>query len=93
MLPAGFILTGGGSKLTGLSEFAKQRLKLPVSLSYPLNITSVTDKVNDLSFATAIGLVKWGSLAMQSGFGQGNAIFSKKQIFGRLKKILKMFVP
>lgn len=60
-LPAGVVLTGGGAKLTGLVEFTKNKLRLPATLGYPLNITSVTDKVNDLAFTTAIGLVKWGA--------------------------------
>ena len=59
-LPAGVILTGGGAKLTGLVETAKEKLRLPVTLGYPLNITSSTGKVNDLAFTTAIGLVRWG---------------------------------
>lgn len=60
-LPAGVVLTGGGAKLNGLVEFVKNKLRLPATLGYPLNITSVTDKVNDLAFTTAIGLVKWGA--------------------------------
>lgn len=60
LLPAGIVLTGGGSKIPGLVELAKQKLRLPVSLGYSLGITSITDRVNDLSFTTAIGLVQWG---------------------------------
>lgn len=60
LLPAGAILTGGGAKLNGIVEFAKQRLRLPVTVGYPIGITSITDRVNDLSFSTAIGLVQWG---------------------------------
>lgn len=93
MLPAGLILTGGGAKLCGLVEFAKQKLKLPVSLGYPLNITSVTDKVNDLSFTTAIGLLKWGYLATRSGSVGRVSSSSKRDLFGKAKKFLKMLVP
>lgn len=93
LLPAGLILTGGGAKLFGMADFAKQKLKLPVSLGYPLNITSVTDKVNDLSFTTAIGLVKWGYLALQSGEAARAHLFANKNLLGRIKKFLKMFVP
>lgn len=93
LLPAGLILTGGGSKLNDLAEFTKQKLKLPVALGYPLNITSVTDKVNDLSFATAIGLVKWGSLALETGANERSRGRSKNNILESVKKVLKMFVP
>lgn len=61
MLPAGVVLTGGGAKLPGIVDLAKQKLRLPAALGYPLNLTSITDRVNDLAFTTAIGLVKWGA--------------------------------
>ncbi|OGY42145.1 MAG: cell division protein FtsA [Candidatus Buchananbacteria bacterium RBG_13_39_9] len=59
-LPAGIILTGGGAKLPRMIDVCKRKLRLPASLGYPYDITSVIDRVNDLSFTTAIGLVKWG---------------------------------
>jgi len=78
MLPAGIVFTGGGAKLPGLTEVAKRILRLPASLGYPLDITSVTDKVNDLAFTTAIGLVRWGvemNGEEASGFGSLAAKF------------------
>ncbi len=61
LLPAGVVLTGGGSKLTGLIEVAKKEFKLPAALGYPLDLgTTPVDKVNDLNFSTAIGLLYWG---------------------------------
>src|SRR3989338_5954443 len=60
MLPAGAIMTGGGAKLPGITDAAKRILRLPASLGYPVGVTSITDRVNDLSFTTAIGLVQWG---------------------------------
>jgi cell division protein FtsA len=61
LLPAGVIFTGGGAKLPGLVELAKKNLRLPATIGYPINMTSITDKVNDLGFATVLGLLKWGS--------------------------------
>jgi len=84
-LPAGVILTGGGAKMRGLIDIAKRKLRLPAGLGYPLNISSVTDKVNDLAFTTAIGLVQWGVLAQNS---------MRKVSFGRLfspSKVIKWF--
>lgn len=60
LLPGGIVLTGGGAKMPGMVDVAKRRLKLPALLGYPLSITGVTDKINDLSYTTAIGLVLWG---------------------------------
>lgn len=61
LLPAGVLFTGGGARLEGLVELAKKELRLPAALGYPIDITSLSEKVNDLSFASAIGLVAWGA--------------------------------
>jgi len=60
MLPAGVFLVGGGAKLADLVEIAKKKLRLPVCLGNTKNIDAVIDKVNDLEFLTALGLVVWG---------------------------------
>ncbi len=66
MLPAGAVLTGGGAKLDGLIDSAKEILELPASLGYPIDVVSVSDKVHDIAFSTAIGLVYWGVAQMEA---------------------------
>jgi cell division protein FtsA len=60
-LPAGVLFTGGGAKLNGLVELAKKKFRLPSFLGYPHHFTSAIDRISDLSFATAVGLVLWGT--------------------------------
>ncbi len=68
MLPAGVFLIGGGAKLNDLIELAKRELRLPVSLGTNKNISTAIDKVNDLNFLAALGLVVWGDqLAKDKG--------------------------
>ncbi|MEK7681156.1 MAG: cell division protein FtsA [Patescibacteria group bacterium] len=94
LLPAGAVFTGGGAKLTGLLDLAKKNLRLPASLGYALNMVSVTDKVNDLGFATAIGLVKWGSAASAQGrSGKSSFGFGLRSIPGHIKKWIKALIP
>lgn len=93
MLPAGVVLTGGGAKLPGLVEFAKHKLRLPVTLGYPLNLTSVTDKVNDLSFATAIGLVKWGHSVANSPKSKFGNLISRFRSVSQVKKWFQSLIP
>jgi cell division protein FtsA len=61
LLPAGIVFTGGGAHIGGLTDVAKDVLRLPASLGYAYDITSVANAGLDLGFATAIGLVKWGA--------------------------------
>ncbi len=70
MLPAGIVLTGSGAKLEGIVETAKQSLRLPVSLGQPQELVSNLDKISDMSYTTAVGLVLWGA-QMQKGGGLG----------------------
>jgi cell division protein FtsA len=59
LLPAGVILTGGGSKLVGMVELTKEIFRLPAQIGYPQPLGGILDKVDDPEFSTAIGLVVW----------------------------------
>lgn len=85
LLPAGVIFTGGGAKISGLTELSKDILRLPSTLGYPIDIPSISPHSNDLSFASAIGLVKWGT-----NIYHGNSK-SKPVLFGAANKVWKQF--
>ena len=91
-LPAGIILTGGGAKLPKIVDVCKRKLRLPASLGYPYDITSVIDKVNDLSFTTAVGLVKWGSHLAKSPKGISR-FKSVAGVTSKMKKWFKSLMP
>lgn len=95
MLPAGVLLTGGGSKLAGMTEVAKRKLRLPAALGLPVGVTSTVDKANDVTFTTAIGLVLWGNqMLMHRGSSQGGLITgSLRQLpraFDKLLRVLRL---
>lgn len=95
MLPAGVILTGGGSKLEGLVDYVKETLKLPVQIGTPLlEISGLVDKLDDPSYATCIGLMIWGIFDTAASPTPVRADF--KQIGGivdKAKGFLKHFMP
>ncbi|HQF56894.1 MAG TPA: cell division protein FtsA [Candidatus Magasanikbacteria bacterium] len=94
LLPAGVVFTGGGAKISGLIELAKNKLGLPASLGYSLDISGLSEKVGDLSFTTAVGLVKWGA-NLQSNFR--NSIFKAsrnvEKVGNKIKSWFKSLVP
>lgn len=60
-LPAGVHFCGGGAKLHGLVEAAKEQLRLPAQLGSPaVEISGLIEKISDPTYATAIGLLVWG---------------------------------
>lgn len=97
-LPAGAVLSGGGSRLPGAVEFAKKHLRLPASLGRPQGVNTVIDKVDDPAFATAVGLVLWGQKYGSSGFSASGMLSSVKKVFShpvadKVRRWLKSFMP
>ena len=95
-LPAGAILIGGGAKLPGVVELAKKNLRLPVILGAPGSVTTVIDRVNDPSFATAVGLVLWANEYLLGSSHSVNK-FTKKVLendaVNKMRKWFKSFLP
>lgn len=56
-IPAGLVLTGGGSQLRKLSELATSVTGLPARVGLPSGVTGLIDAVESPSCATAVGLV------------------------------------
>jgi len=60
-LPAGVVFTGGGCRLLGFIEAAQSMLDLPVRIGAPAQTTGMTDQVTGPAYATAVGLLRWGT--------------------------------
>jgi cell division protein FtsA len=63
-LSAGVVLTGGAVLLQGMSEFAEEILGMPVRIGMPTGIKGITQLVHGPEYATGVGLVKYGALAV-----------------------------
>ena len=59
LLPGGAIITGGGAKMSRIVDLAKSVLGLPAQIGFPMQLGGILDKVDDPSFATAVGLILW----------------------------------
>ncbi len=87
LLPAGVILTGGGAQLPGIIEVAKKRFRLPAALGLPLNVNTAIDKINNLSFTTAIGLAYWGAATVSHAPAKMFVLPSVKSLSDLVTKI------
>lgn len=61
LLSAGIVLTGGSAKMQGLLELAAKIFQSHVRLGVPRYTTGMPAIVNNPSYATAVGLVLYGS--------------------------------
>lgn len=91
MLPGGVVLTGGGAKLPGIEDFAKQALKLPVIIGKPEGLSGLSDKVNDPAFAAPVGLMLENMTFAAAPSDRTNARIG--QTVDRLKKTLRNLLP
>ncbi|MEX0917825.1 MAG: cell division protein FtsA [Candidatus Paceibacterota bacterium] len=71
LLPAGIIITGGGSGLATIQELARTALRLPSRIA-TLD-PGQNGKVRDASWAVAYGLCMWGASDEEEGGGVGIA--------------------
>ncbi len=96
LLPAGVVLTGGGSLMPGIVELAKKRFGLPVQQGTPSELRGVAEKMIDPSLATVIGLAFWG-IKMQGSKNHRLAflpeISSASVTVGNIKKWFRKFLP
>lgn len=96
VLPAGVVLTGGGSKLTGIVDIARHKLKLAASLATLKNVNNPIEKIYDQSFTTAVGLVLWGFDITQQRTKQSHFPFhidQSSEIQNRVKKWFRSLLP
>jgi cell division protein FtsA len=61
LLPAGIVLSGGGSQLNGAAELCKQVTGMPTRVGNPRDVGGVAETLRSPIYATAIGLVQYGA--------------------------------
>src|SRR3990170_791180 len=87
MLGAGIVLTGGSSRLDGVSELGERVFHLPVRRGAPIGVGGMVELVGTPDFATGVGLLLYGSRLAGSG-GLRGAEEAEEGFLGRLKRLL-----
>lgn len=73
-LHAGIFLCGGCSRIPHVAKLAEQIFELPVSLGKTNSINGLKSALDQPEFATAIGLVKYGSFKMKKRTNGGMSL-------------------
>jgi cell division protein FtsA len=82
-IPAGIVLTGGGSQLRGLPELAEKFFNLPVRVALPRGLADMSEEVSRPEYSTAVGLVLYGARTRR---------FTSARPAGFMGKLKAMFV-
>ncbi len=61
LAPAGLVMTGGGSKMSGLQALAKSVIRIPTRVGQPMGVYGITDILHDPANSTGVGLLLWGT--------------------------------
>src|SRR5580693_6086638 len=81
-IPAGFILAGGGARLTGLIDIAEQSFHLPVRIAEPKGLADLPEQVAQPEYATVVGLVMYGAKTRRNAPPRaGNLVSKLKSMF------------
>lgn len=66
MLPAGAVLTGGGSRMAGIQDFASELLDMPVAMGHPRALWGLGENLRAPEFSTGIGLLLTAAAAEEA---------------------------
>ena len=89
LLPAGIVLTGGGSKLNKIRDLAKESLNLPCKIGVPKNIVGLEE---DPSLATVVGLVMSSPDFYEEG-GSPISFDFMKGWSSKFRRMFRVFIP
>jgi cell division protein FtsA len=60
LVPAGLVLTGGSSNLSGIDALGRDVLRVPVRVGSPISVYGISEVLQNPAYATSVGLVLWG---------------------------------
>jgi cell division protein FtsA len=83
-LRAGIFLCGGCARIPQIAPLAEQVLQMPVSLGQTNSVSGQKAALDQPEFATAIGLVKFGSFKTRKREGKPSLAQGLKGVFGSL---------
>jgi cell division protein FtsA len=82
-LRAGVFLCGGGARIPGIAQLAEKHLGMPASLGKTNSISGLKSALDQPEFASAIGLVKYGSFQQRKRSAKGSLSEGIKSTFGQ----------
>lgn len=94
-IPAGIVLTGGGSLTVNFKEVCQKIIPLPIRIAQPPKLGGIVDDIINPAYSSSIGLIMY-QLKNSQNKSQSTQSKSKKanqNIFEKLKSILEPLLP
>ncbi len=95
LLPAGVVLTGGGSLMPGIRNLAADILALPVRVAQPENLMGLVDQLFSPAYSTAVGLLHWAVIMNEAVIPKrsGKEPPLPPDIWGKIKELGRRVLP
>ena len=93
LLPAGIVMTGGGSAINDIECMARSQLKLPARVGPADNSLNNRYKIRDTSWYTALGLALYSGEEFSRGEHGNSGNESIKEVKSFFKSILSQLLP
>lgn len=96
LLPAGLVVTGGGSETVGITQVGKEVLRMPVRVAYPSGVTGLIDEISSPAYSSLIGAVLYGSKLTSMSGGMSLPLVRGGAVFDGVKKMfnwVRSFLP
>lgn len=88
LLPAGIVITGGGSHIPNIDLIAKNYLKLPAAIAQPQIAPTTKNQIKDPGWAVAYGLCVFGTDSEDESLGTQILSGTKKGLIRWLKELM-----
>jgi cell division protein FtsA len=85
MIPAGIVLTGGGSQMEGLTELAESIFQMPIRIGLPQHVKGLAEVLDNPSYATSVGLLLYGYQQQYDGRPELVSRPGVKGVFGKMR--------
>jgi cell division protein FtsA len=96
LLPAGIVLTGGTAQLPGFDELVREMLGVPCRVGTPTDLTGLADSLDSPTYATGVGLLKWGARHGLAMLGPSYSSHERQgwgNVYERFKGWMREFLP
>ncbi|NPV84607.1 MAG: cell division protein FtsA [Anaerolineae bacterium] len=96
LLPAGMVLTGGTSNLSGIRNLASKVLGLPVRTAKPENLIGLVDQIQHPEYSTSVGLLNWALLMSEASLSPRSTSFGfrgGRKDWDKVKSFLRGLLP
>jgi len=93
IIPAGIVLTGGGSQTVNVKETCNKTIPLPMRIAGPPKVGGIVDDILNPAYTSSVGLLMFNKENKKTSNAAKKSKTSVNDFVGRIKALLKPLLP